>query len=74
MTGAQVWRTFEGVSWQRANLDGWGDPGNTFGDYNDNAVAVFHNNLYIGTISSTNGGEIWRLQLAKQVYIPLVER
>lgn len=74
MTGAQVWRTFDGAFWQRANLDGWGDPLNTFADYNDKAAAVFNFNLYVGTLNSPNGGEIWRLQLAHAVFVPMIQK
>jgi hypothetical protein len=74
VTGAQVWRTFDGTFWQRTNLDGWGDPGNTFADYNDKAGAVFNSNLYIGTMNNLNGGEVWRLLLARLIYLPVVSR
>jgi hypothetical protein len=73
-TGAQVWRTFDGQRWQRCNVDGWDDPANTYADYNDKGAAVFHHNLYVGTLANAAGGEVWRAQLAAQLFLPLVTR
>lgn len=70
-SGAEVWRTANGNTWRRTNSGGWGDTGNTFADYNDKAATVFRFDLYIGTIND-NGGEVWRLPLARRVYLPMV--
>ena len=72
--GAQVWRTFDGNFWQRVNLDGWGDTANNFADYNDKSAAVFNFNLYVGTLTNPDGGEIWKLFLAEETRLPFVAK
>lgn len=73
-TGVRVFRSYNGDYWQPASLDGWGDLSNTYGDYDDKAAAVFNFNLYVGTINSTAGGRIWRLQLAEQIALPFLAK
>jgi hypothetical protein len=72
--GAQVWRTFDGQRWQRCNGDGWDDPANIMADYNDKGAAILNHNLYVGTLLNPAGGEIWRAQLAKRIFLPLITR
>ena len=56
--GGQVWRSPDGVTWQRVVPNGFGDPtnGEVF------RFVVFGNHLYASTWSYTgaHGGEIWR--------------
>ncbi len=72
-TGAEVWRTADGDTWDRANNNGWGDSANGYADYFDKAGVLFRYDLYVGTINDS-GGEVWRLPLAKTVYLPLAMR
>lgn len=60
-TGAEVWRTRDGNSWQQVNSDGWGDVNNRYADYYDKAATIFNNSLFIGTMNTSTGGEIWQL-------------
>jgi hypothetical protein len=52
---AQVYRSFDGVTWEPVTLDGFGDPGNiatlSFGQKDSY--------LYLG-MGNGNGGQIWR--------------
>jgi len=74
-TGAEVWRSPTGAAgaWTQAADAGWGDSDNGYADYFDKAAAVFGNRLYIGTLNSVNGGEVW-MMLTKDIYLPLVMR
>jgi hypothetical protein len=53
--GAEVWRSFDGLSWEPVTLDGFGDEGNiatwSFGQKD--------RYLYLG-MGNGNGGQIWR--------------
>ena len=60
-TGAEVWRTSDGNSWQQVNNDGWGDASNGYADYYDKGAAIFNNSLFIGTMNTSTGGEIWQM-------------
>ena len=44
-TGAQVWRTADGVTWSTVVADGFGDTNN----YQTGGLAVFGGYLYVGT-------------------------
>jgi hypothetical protein len=68
-TGMEVWRTSDGTSWEQVGFAGFGDTNNST-SYWDNSVAVFDGSLYVGTVNSVSGGEVW-LYLHK-VYLPLV--
>ena len=56
---AKVWRTDDGVIWEQANIDGFGD--------NDNkrihSLIVFDGYLYAGT-GNRKGTEIWRCKVS----------
>jgi len=58
-TGLEVWRTANGMNWVQVGFAGFGDS-NNYASYYDNSVAVFNNRLFIGTINSANGGEVWK--------------
>jgi hypothetical protein len=59
--------------WERANLNGWGDVDNGYADYFDKGAALFRFDLYVGTLNPS-GGQVWRLPLARTVYLPLALR
>ena len=68
-TGMEVWRTGDGTNWEQRGYEGFGDSNNR-APYWDNSVAVVYGQLYVGSLNSANGGEIWTQQLS--VYVPLV--
>ena len=59
LTGIEVWRTADLVTWEQANLDGFGDSNNT-GTNRSHASAIFLNRFYVGTSNLVTGGELWR--------------
>lgn len=71
-TGAEVWQTNDGLAWQQIAAGGWGNSNNVMAGYFDKPLVLFRGDLYIGTLNSVDGGEIWRrLHL---VYLPVVVR
>ena len=72
-TGAEVWESSDGVNWQVIADNSWGDLGNHFADYYDKANAIFNGGLYLGTLNTITGGEVW-LYLSNQIFLPLVIR
>ncbi|OGO36371.1 MAG: hypothetical protein A2W35_07375 [Chloroflexi bacterium RBG_16_57_11] len=58
-TGLEVWRTSDLVTWEQANLDGFGDSNNTSTN-RSHASANFLNRFYVGTSNVAAGGELWR--------------
>ena len=69
-TGAEVWRMDAGGVWAPVALGGWGDSANGFADYFNKGAVLFNFDLYIATFND-DGGEIWRLPLARHIYLPL---
>jgi hypothetical protein len=59
-TGMELWRSADGAVWEQANPDGFGDSDNAGSNWS-NAVAEFLGDLYVGTVNSVDGGELWRL-------------
>ncbi len=71
-TGLQIWRSDTGDpgDWEQVGFAGLGDSNNR-APYWNNSVAVFNDDLYLGTINEANGGEVWRsLILDQSVYLP----
>ncbi len=60
VTGIEIWRKTAAGPWEQANSDGFGDSGNTGTNYG-NATAEFLGRLYVGTLNSADGGELWRM-------------
>lgn len=58
-TGIEMWRTADGSVWEQVNQDGFDGNHNT-GSNQANAVTHFLNQLYVGTINTIDGGELWR--------------
>jgi len=52
---ANIW-AFDGADWTQANTDGFGDVSNR----GSRALAIYNGQLYAGTNSSGNGGQVWR--------------
>ncbi|OUC09787.1 hypothetical protein RY27_00725 [Litorilinea aerophila] len=71
-TGMEVWRSSDGVSWERVGEGGLGDSNNQ-GTYWNNSIAVFQERLIVGTYNQANGGEAW-LFLHNRVYLPVTVR
>jgi len=71
-SGAEVWESTDGLSWQVIANNGWGDAGNFYADYFDNGSTIFKGGLYIGTLNSTTGGEIWAYQPFYKSFLPFV--
>jgi len=55
VTGLEIWE-YDGINWKQVNIDGFGDVNNTMGP----SMAVFQDNLYVGTMNTVTGCEIWR--------------
>ena len=72
VAGIKLWRSPDGTSWERANLDGFGDSNNSGTNWS-NATATFLCNLYVGTSNVVAGGELWATQ-QRCAYIPLTVR
>jgi len=53
--GTELWRSSDGVNWNRANDDGFGDAMNTASD-----MVEFNGDLYAVTSNSATGFEVWR--------------
>jgi hypothetical protein len=70
-TGIEAWRSMDGTNWEQVSIDGLGDSGNQTAL--DRAVAVFGSSLYVGTVNSYQGGEVW-LYLHERVYLSLAVR
>jgi hypothetical protein len=68
-----AWRTTSGGAWWPTNESGWGDPLNRGASYFDKGMAVSRSDLYMAT-TKEDGGEVWRLPLARHTYLPLVVR
>lgn len=62
-SGIAIWRSSDGSSWEQANVDGFGDMNNTITN-GSNATAGFLDQLYVGTVNTVDGGELWRMQRA----------
>jgi CSLREA domain-containing protein len=73
-TGLQVWRTTNGTDWQRSGSPGFGQADNAR-SYWDNALTVYNDLLWVGTLNPTSGGEVWQSEcMPYGVYVPLVCR
>lgn len=71
-TGTEVWKTTNGSNWEQVGFGGFGDNNNE-STYWDNGVTTFNEKLFIGTINSANGGEIWRYEESgSNIYLPLI--
>ncbi len=57
-TGMEVWRTRNGTDWAQVGFAGLGDSSNRV--YYDNSVVALNGSLYVGTLNSANGAEVWQ--------------
>jgi endo-1,4-beta-mannosidase len=72
MTGMEVWRLSDDMTWRQANVDGFGNSNNVKTLWSV-ATVVFDDNLCVGTDNSADGGEIWcSASLEPQVFLPLL--
>ena len=55
-SGAQVWRTADGDSWEQIIPDGFGNPNNV----EISSMAIHRATLYAATRDRGDGGELWR--------------
>lgn len=53
-SGAEIWRTRDGVAWGQVGLDGLGNPRN-----HGMKVFTFRDKLYVGTLNYDEGMELW---------------
>ncbi len=75
-TGLEIWRSDTGDldDWEQVGFAGLGDSNNR-APYWDNSVAVFDDDLFLGTINEANGGEVWHsLNLDQSIYLPVLLR
>jgi uncharacterized protein YegL len=56
--GLEVWRTSDGDTWEQSRVDGFGDSNNA-DVFGPGAFDVHDGRLYLGTLNSANGGELW---------------
>ncbi len=72
-TGMEVWRTSNGVNWEQVGYAGLGTSNNTYA--RTGSATVFNNNLYLGTINSSDSGQaqVWEF-LSNNLYLPLIIR
>jgi hypothetical protein len=71
-TGIKLWRSPDGTTWERANQDGFGDSHNSATN-RSNATAEFLGHLYLGTVNTVDGGELWRM-LQRYTYLPAIRK
>ena len=57
--GLEVWQTKDGTSWEQIGFSGF-EGSNNRATYWDNVLTNFRNELYLGTIHTGGGGQIWR--------------
>ena len=69
-TGTEVWRTSDGLYWEKASSSGFGDAANRRTHW-DNAATAFRGSLYVGVDNRETGCEIWEMP-TYQVVLPLV--
>lgn len=74
LTGLEVWRSSTGDSgsWEQVAFAGFGQSAN-IATYLDNALTVFNDKLYVGTLNQNAGGQVW-LYPGQQVYLPMIMR
>ncbi|MFC1981793.1 hypothetical protein ACFLVN_06105, partial [Chloroflexota bacterium] len=56
--GCQIWKTTDGINWQRVGTQGFDDKNNTV----VSSMISYNNCLYVGTRNETDGVEIWRTE------------
>mgnify|MGYP001052313303 CR=1 FL=1 len=71
--GAELFKSGDGVKWEKVMAHGWGDWNNTYASYFDKSIVVFHDVLYLGTVNNANGAEVWRtFDLSNRIFAPLL--
>ena len=79
ITGMEVWRSTDGVTWNPTALDGFGDAHNVAPAWG-NSLAVLGDRLWVGTWNATTGGQLWQgaavTAVARQnkLYLPMLRR
>lgn len=68
-SGAEIWRTEDGITWLQTNSDGFGYPDNQ----ETHSLTVFDGLLYGGIWNRANGAEIWRTADGAN-WVPVVGR
>jgi hypothetical protein len=70
-TGAEVWRTTDGVTWAQVNIDGFGDAGTFAAE-----LVAFNGYLYAWTSNYVTGQRVYRIQCVwpYRIWLPLVNR
>ncbi|GIW91555.1 MAG: hypothetical protein KatS3mg109_1987 [Pirellulaceae bacterium] len=71
-TGMEVWRSSDGVSWERVGEGGLGDSNNQ-GTFWNNSITVFNNRLLVGTYNPANGAEVWEMQSTQQASVTITD-
>ena len=67
--GTQVWRAPDGLRWEPVALDGFGDPNNA-DVYGARSLAVWSDRLFVGTVNTAHGGELWSTAGGRPSTIP----
>lgn len=60
--GLEIWKTFDGIEWERIAREGINDNGN-LRSYWDNANTIFQDKLMLGVTNTTTGTEVWAISL-----------
>ena len=72
VSGLEVWRSSDGITWSQINPDGFGASSNNYTLWS-NGLAVYKGRLNVGTVNWEDSvGKIW--QLLSKTYLPLVLR
>jgi hypothetical protein len=71
-TGMSVWRTEDGLDWQRIGFGGFGDSNSVWTEWGS-SLAVFDNRLYIGVNNYASGFKVWRYD-PEISWLPLISK
>jgi sugar lactone lactonase YvrE len=72
--GDEVWRSTDGLSWEKISSRGWGNSDNNYSAYSDNGSLVYNNALYVGTYNFGSGGKLWRYDENNRLFLPMMRR
>lgn len=79
ITGMEVWYSTDGVTWNLAAFNGFGDAHNV-APYWGNSVSAVGNRLWVGTWNATTGGQLWQgatvvtTSGGDKLFMPLVQK
>lgn len=72
VTGAEIWRSADGLTWEQIGFGGLGDSQNIRLYASDSAIE-FRDTLVLGFLNQMNGLEIWQF-LHNKLFLPIITR